>query len=680
MLPGLPALAWGRAAAAPPLLGGPLGDESPGVVLRASDGEWVRAGEARTADAVAAALAAVLVACGAVAARRRRAREAFALGVALVVALIAVEVGPPWWARAAWPPLCAATAALAAVLVAVAADRRAPVAALATTLLFLIPALTATGQPAGPATVALVSTDRGEEVVAPRSLLDRLDALARPSAPAPVVTGATYDVRADDAGARVAARFVVHSFRPGENVLTLPLSDVRLERATVDGGGAYPSVTAGGYAVAVGGPGRHEVELRFAATVAAAGPERDLRFGIPEVPDTRLTATLPGEARQPSAVGRVGGQATTPGGERTAVAADLGAVRAVHLRWREGAGGAASVTVREACVWDVAEQGADLTAAYLVRVEKGAVAGLRYEVPAELDVLRVLVRTLDAPAGAVPLRDWSLAPDKGAQRLRIDFQAPASGRLLAVLECAPRKPLNRQPVLRFPRALFGTGAGEADAVYGLRASRVQVDGVGLGGVIDFPADVLKDFADVPDLRLGGPGAVRAFRPVTGASPELRPVLRVGDEPAVRTSTLWHAGPGRADGSGVVTWQAKEFQPLVEFALPGVKVLEVRGADVAGWNQSGGRVQVWLRPGGRDGSFEWLGSATPADGAFEPAHPAVARGRHQADEVRVRAVPGWAAKPDRTRGWQAAPAAAGELRFTTDLPAAPPLRVQLVQSK
>lgn len=680
VLPGLPALVWGRTGDEPPLLGGPLGDDAPAVVLRAADGDWVRVGEARTADAVACALSTGLLLVGLVAGRRQRVRGVVVLAACLAGALGVVELGPPWWVRAAWPPLCAATVALAGALVAVAVVRRAPVSALAAALLFLIPALVATGQPSAPVTVLVVAADGGEEVIAARATLDRLDTLARPAPPMPVVTSATYDVRVDDSGARVTARLVAHAFRERDNVLALLMPDARLERATVDGVPAFPSSPAANtLALAIGAAGRHEIELRFAAAVTANGADRDLRFGVPDAPESRLSASLPGAARQPVVTGAIGRQVTTVGGDRAAVEADLGAVKGVHVRWREGAGGAATVKVREACVWDVTETGADLTAAYLVRVEQGALPGLRFEVPAELEVLRVAARALDPTPGPLPLRDWSLSPEKAAQRLRVDFQTPVSGRLLVVVEYAPRRPISRQPVLRFPRVSFGAVAGETDAVYGLRSSRVQLDGVGLGGVIDFPSDPLKDFAAVPDLRLDPLGAVRAFKPGAGGAAELRPVLRVGEPPAVRTATAWHVGPGRADGSGAVSWQAKEPLPLIEFGLPGVRVLEVRGPDVLSWNQSGGRVQVWLRGAPREGAVEWVGTAVSADGAFDPAHPLVSSARHAGDEVRVRAVAGWAVRADRSRGWQSVPAA-GALRFVTDLPAAPPIRVQLVPVK
>ena len=77
-----------------------------------------------------------------------------------------------------------------------------------------------------------------------------------------MVASATYDVRVEEGGARVAAKFVVHAFRPADNAVTLQLGDVRLEGATVDGAPAFPAAPQPStYVVEVGGPGRHEVEL-----------------------------------------------------------------------------------------------------------------------------------------------------------------------------------------------------------------------------------------------------------------------------------------------------------------------------------------------------------------------------------------------------------------------------------
>jgi hypothetical protein len=95
------------------------------------------------------------------------------------------------------------------------------------------------------------------------------------------------------------------------------------------------------------------------------------------------------------------------------------------------------------------------------------------------------------------------------------------------------------------------------------------------------------------------------------------------------------------------------------------------------------VQVWLRTGVREGAVQWTGTVTLAPAGkppealpFDPIHPKVSNGTILADEVRVKAADGWAVRPERSRGWQTVSAPAGEVRFHTDQPAAPPLRVLL----
>jgi hypothetical protein len=648
-----------RRCSAGPLTGGP-----PALVTR-SDDEWVRVGSTRAADALAAALVALVIAGAVLAARPGRA--AVALAAVTVAALTATELGPPWWARAAWPVLFAALLALARILARAAFRPAVPIVAGLLAVAFAPGAVEVTAQPVGPATVLLVpAAGGGEEVIAPHSLVDRLDALARPVPPPPAVVSAAYDVRADDAGARVTARFVVHAFRPGDNAVTLSLADARLERARVGGAAAFPAVLRPGvYEVPVGGPGRHEVEVRFAAAVTAAGGDRELRFGVPEVPGAALAAALPGAARQPQAVGRFGRQVIGTADGRTTLAADLGAAKLVHLRWREGAGGAAAVKVREGCVWDVTDAGAELTAAYLVQVERGAVDALRFDVPAELEVLRVAVRGPDAGGAPPALKDWQLGPAEGGVRpLALDLREPVGGRFLVVLECAPRHPVTRHPVLRFPRVVFGPAAGETDAVYALRAARVAVEEVGRSGVIDYAPDALRDFAAPLDLKFDPNNPVRAFRPVPGRARAAAGAAAA--RPAGRADGHRVGGrAGRADACGTVAWSAKGPAPLIEFAAPGVKVLEVRGPDVLWWGQSGGRVQVWRRAGAKEGAVEWSATAAPGSKGepfpFDPGAPAVAGARLVSAEVRVRAVEGWVVRPTAPAGgsrWRGGRASSG----------------------
>ena len=51
----------------------------------------------------------------------------------------------------------------------------------------------------------------------------------------------------------------------------------------------------------------------------------------------------------------------------------------------------------------------------------------------------------------------------------------------------------------------------------------------------------------------------------------------------------------------------------------------------------------------------------------PWQPRVLHAKAAAEEVRVRPVTGWSARPDRSHGWQSVPGAPGELLFRSDLP-------------
>src|SRR5262249_36071039 len=148
-----------------------------------------------------------------------------------------------------------------------------------------------------------------ETVLAPRALLDQLDPIATPPRPSVVVTTADYDGRADETTARFTARFTVFSFNDGDTSVTLPLIDTRLEAVAVDGKPSHPEQTRPDtYAVPVSGRGRHEIEVRFAVPVGRNGPDREVRFGVPEAASARLTLTAPASARQTQVTGWRGAQ------------------------------------------------------------------------------------------------------------------------------------------------------------------------------------------------------------------------------------------------------------------------------------------------------------------------------------------------------------------------------------
>jgi hypothetical protein len=679
-LPGWPLRGWD--VVRPTELPGGVPNTGPGdpLVVRLPD-DTVTVVRRGVVSAVGFALAAVVAVVGWVGLARPRRRVVVFLCAVLAVAGPAALFGPPGWEGPALPPLVAALFAAAAVAVArgvrvtPAVPTGARVAAATTVGVLVVCSVTgfsSFAQPAAPVTVFLLpaTADAPETVLAPRAVLDQLDAAAAPPRPSVVITAADYDGRADETTARFTARFAVFALVDGEAAVALPLADARLEAVAVDGKPAHPEQTRPDtYAVPVAGAGRHEVEVRFAVPVGRNGPDREVRFGVPEVPSARLTLLAPASARQTQVTGWRGAQQIATTRDGTRLRADVGGGRAVQVRWREAFTGTPVVKVREACVWDVSEADLNLTACYLVRVEQGAVSRLQFDVPEELEPARVTVRQQDAAGGpAALLRDWSFGTTRDRfRRLRVDLQSPAGGRLLVTLECSLRTAPTRQPTLRFPRAVQMTA--EADPVYGLRASRVRVeDDVPRSGVGPAADDALTPFAAVTDLRLDPAVPVQTFRPLPNPVPELRPVLRAGPEPPPLTQEVtWRVGEGRADGEGVIRWKDAAVA-LLEFQLPGgARVVEVRGPDVAGWSPSGSRVQVWLRKPVRAGAVEWVGTlAAPGKGpadpvTFDPPVPRVLGARVlgealtvvPADGLGVEVGPaaGWAAvAPDDRRAW------------------------------
>jgi hypothetical protein len=143
-------------------------------------------------------------------------------------------------------------------------------------------------------------------------------------------------------------------------------------------------------------------------------------------------------------------------------------------------------------------------------------------------------------------------------------------------------------------------------------------------------------------------------------------------------------------TGLVRCTDDGLPPVLEFdvpeihlfgaRVPRVRVLEVRGPDVIGWSQVGGRVVVWLRKTDRRETIEWVGVATPVPRGqpvpqplvFEPIVPRMVGVKKVIEILRVMPTDGWAVRVERDRGWAAvAPSDRREWVFRSDGPVAPP---------
>src|SRR5262249_25527068 len=143
------------------------------------------------------------------------------------------------------------------------------------------------------------------------------------SLPAAVITTADYSAQETADGAAVTATFAVHVSRSTTSPLIFPLTGVSLRGMALDEQPAFPSAPADGYAVMVPTPGRH---LATATSTIAArpGPDREIQFGVPDVPQSRLTFVGLPFSRQPTAPGRRGAQSGTVGEAGPKLTADLG--------------------------------------------------------------------------------------------------------------------------------------------------------------------------------------------------------------------------------------------------------------------------------------------------------------------------------------------------------------------
>jgi len=684
VLPGWPVRPWDRGTSADlPQFMGAIPLSGSGVVVSRSQDETIRIAAAGTADSIGVGLAGILLALGWAGGRRRHFFCGFLLLLALFAVAIVNQIGPPWWQRAALSPLVVGLV-VAGVMVVVRGHRTRVITAVTFAAILVIMIESETfAQPAGPATVILLPPDSEgrETVVVPKAVIDRLAAIL-PTAPGVMITTAEYKAVAEESVARVTAKFIAHAISSSDLVASLTLPDARLERVTVNGTNSFPTTTRPGvYSLPLPSVGRHEIEVRFTVAITGTSPEREIRFGVPEVPASRVVVDLPGGAKQAQVMGRLGRQSVQQGG-RVRVEADLGAGKFFQVRWRDGVGGTATLKVREGCIWDLMENGAELTACYLVRVEQGTVSTLKLELPSELEPLSLVIRPIDM-GGVAALRDWSIGPDQGGFRsLRLDLKEATSGRLLVVLSLSPRTVITRQPVLRFPRfVLPGANTAEIDATYGLRAKGVVIEEIGRGGVIDFSPDSLtREFAGVVELRLDPNALVRVFRPTTRGNAELRPTLRtVSEPPSFTLDTVWGVTNQRAVATGTVKWSAKDGQSFLEFSLPGVKVTELRGGDIAGWSNPDGRVQIWLKKPSKEGEVAWSGIVAAPASPFEARTPRPQDGRLTSDTVRVRPAQGFSLAVERDRGWTHTATYGEFISYRTSSIAFPPVRVSLTQT-
>ena len=607
---------------------------------------------------------------------RAASRTMFLFALALGTASWVVT---PGWQLAIRPSLVVSLLAGVAFAMIGRVDRSSASRAAAAAVAIFAAFATVVGQPVEPVTVYLIpgpteAPDR-LSVLVPQAVTDRLTSLLAPELPAVLLTAAEYTGADTDGLTAFDATFTLHVTRDGTQTFALPLTGIRLESIRLDGAVAFPDATRPDrYTISLEGKGERCLKVRFSVPSLSVGGEREVRFGIPDLPSSRVRFTAGPTAKQVNVVSRRGSQIRT--GTAT-VDADHGGGHAVAIRWRQGgtADTPPRASVTEATIWDIGESEAYATAAFNFRIDGGALSRFTFDIPPDLEPGRATIRTADTTA-INGVRSWKLAPAaNGWQTLTIEAQNLVDGAATIAFRLVPHAPLSVRPALFAPRAY---GASVVSSYVGVRLRDAVVERWNKENLIDFPADAIaRDFATVPELLLEKQPLSRSFRREGTGVPAVRPILRGTVEPVpTGQEIIWTIGP-RADVAGTVRWPRDVAAFALDFEIPGaVTPTDVQATDIIGWARKGNRVRVWFRSEVKEPTVRWSGiwsgyianSVKPVEAVELPTVTGTS--------VRVRAFDGWVIVPQANRNAKPLPPLRPrELAFAIE-PNAPALRLTI----
>jgi len=520
----------------------------------------------------------------------------------------------------------------------------------------------------------------------PQSLLDTIDQLRDRALPVPTVVplAAHYEARLTEQSLRVEAHFRIHAFQEGPAQLVLPLSGIQLRDAILDGAPTLPTRPRGEperYAFDIRGKGSHHLLLKFSVPLSGSDPDREARFGIPELSRSRLTFDAPVNVQQLQSLNWRGAQRVFPIPTGQRLEADLGRSRNIQLRWRTEGGASTTplIRVQELGLWELDPALSRLRSSFGYRISQGTVSALRIEVPPGVELARIELKTTESPSGNVPtalLRNWrTTRADNGPTILIADLQAPFSGELRLNAEFVPIAPLTAQSELRFPTALDASEIDGSVAIY-LKDLQWGVGGESRG-VSESPAEGFQRAWQA--AQPGTPSLLpqRAYQRIKGEPISIRPVLQSLVSSIQGSQRLrWWLGTQRLDLLADLTWDAGPSGRLglVEWEIPtGLQVTELTGTDVRSWSRSGNRVQIWLREPTRlvrllaraTQTSNLSGNASPWDLPIV-RQPGIAT---SITGIRIEPPPGWTLTPTQLvqLGEDDRPSSPSELVYRTDQP-------------
>lgn len=446
------------------------------------------------------------------------------------------------------------------------------------------------------------------DAIVSQSVWDRLKRLSGPILDTAVITSAEYKGDTSLSNATLEAVFRVFNPTETQRSLIIPLSRARIREISLNAKPVLLDMSGPDrYSVLIRGFGSHTVRVVFEVPVSSVGGEHELRFGIPNVPTSRVALQLPQNVRRPDIVSARGAQTFRNG----RIFADLGIGNEFVMKWRGHASDSqAVVTVREASLWDLHESYSRLMSVFHVRIDGGSESEFRIAIPDNLEPGNIVIRPTDPKMvdSQLGLREWRLLPgNPGLRTLYLMLRAPVTGRVTIQLKMYPRVPLSTRPTLHFPRIL---GVSDVDSYYALRTRDVLIEDVNRVGMIDYPADALtKDFAtSSSELELDQFPVMRVFRGVDGPQPRIQPVLRPQGTPLVGSAEIhWDIGSSIRATGVVKSAPSAGVRGWIEFDLPAaVDIQEVRAPDILGWGRTGNRVQVWFQKPVANVVVHWSG--------------------------------------------------------------------------
>lgn len=272
-----------------------------------------------------------------------------------------------------------------------------------------------------------------DSVFVPRALYLRLWIRAHPegslAGDAPqrnaLVSRASIEADVAAAEARIAARFAVAVLEERFEDVVFPFAGATIESATLDGRPAALRALpeAGGFALAIGTPGVHDVEIRFALPLGAGNDGvRLLALDLPPCPATRAVLSLASGLAVVSAnvpPGRLVESRAADG--RSTARLDLGAARRLEAVLRDVRAPGEGGPVFEAAVathYTIRPGRAEIATEADVTVLKGAVRDLEIRLDPS-----IRVRNVEAPG----LRDREVAESGEGTTLSLRFEPPLTG-------------------------------------------------------------------------------------------------------------------------------------------------------------------------------------------------------------------------------------------------------------